>query len=62
MAFNDLYDVNVFESDDDEEIINYIARPRRAKTYGHRYNYYDELHDGQFFVRFRLQKPTVLRL
>lgn len=59
MAVNN---VPVFDSDNDEEIINYIARPRRAKIYGERYNYFDELDDGQFFIRFRLQKPTVLRL
>lgn len=52
--------IDIFESDDDEEIVMYIARPRRPKVFKTRSDYLNNLDDEQFFYRFRLTKSTVI--
>lgn len=53
---------NNIDSDDDEEILLYVVRPRKPKVFKTRRDYFTELDDEQFFCRFRLTKTTVLVL
>jgi hypothetical protein len=47
---------------DDEFFMNLAARGRRVKDVRPRIDNFNVWNDDQFFVRFRLTKPTVLHL
>jgi len=49
---------NLLSSSDDEEIIEEINR--RERRFKIRINYFEELDDVEFKMRFRLNKGTVL--
>lgn len=51
------------ESDEDDQIMaNLAAQGRAARVFRARPNHFERLSDEEFFVRFRLTKPTVLDL
>jgi hypothetical protein len=51
------------ESDEDDEMLAEIAaHARRPKTIRARPNNFENWDDEEFFIRFRLSKPTVLHL
>ena len=47
-------------SDNDDEFIEFIEWERRPNVLRERPNHFDEMDNHSFFVRFRLQKETVL--
>lgn len=49
-------------SDDDEEIVEYIATDFFNRTVAERSVYFNALRDKAFHIRFRLQKETVVVL
>lgn len=49
---------NILSSSDDEDIIRYLYR--RQKTFKLRKNYFHDLDDIEFKMRFRLSKNSVL--
>lgn len=49
---------NILSSSDDEDIIRHIDR--RPKKFKLRMNYFDDLDDIEFKMRFRLNKNSVL--
>lgn len=50
------YLLNLLSSDDED-----IVRPnRRRKKFKHRFNYFEDLDDIEFIMRFRLSKRSVL--
>ncbi|KAI4455613.1 hat family dimerization domaincontaining protein-related [Holotrichia oblita] len=57
--------MNLLESSDDEDVINYIEHPgrvRRPRINCRRPNNFEIWDDHNFFVRYRLQKDTVRRV
>ncbi|KAI4469194.1 hypothetical protein MML48_2g00006230 [Holotrichia oblita] len=57
--------MNLLESSDDEDVINYIehlGRVRRPRINRRRPNNFEIWDDHDFFVRYRLQKNTVRRV
>lgn len=57
--------MNLLESSDDEDVINYVVhlgrarRPRIIRRRPHNFEIWD---DHDFFVRYRLRKDTVRRV
>lgn len=54
------YYYDILNSFDDEDIIEIINR--RPKVFKVRQNYFEELDDIEFKMRFRLEKQTVMSL
>lgn len=54
------YYYNILSSSDDEDILQIINR--RPKVFKPRRNYFEELDDIEFKMRFRLEKQTVMIL
>ncbi|KAB0804518.1 hypothetical protein PPYR_01488 [Photinus pyralis] len=59
---NEIFDIFEELMSDDEEIINFVERPRRRKQFRQRKNHFEEWDDEAFLDRFRLSKDCILAI